>query len=362
MIGVTNSIVELPRLVETLSQEDRDLFNGIFKVVISDGGLHIPDTMQEWVEKQFGSVDAVMSQMVVRVMNLVTCEDALFNPLRLSRPLNMRNGASMEEMIRSGAPDPLGSPTELTPADLFGRIKGRHSITAANVAKVDGFSGLVVFENYNPLEFSKDDIEDYLDVGLQWAEEAHRLDPGARYYFFLWNCLWRSGASLVHGHAQVVLGRGAHYGKIEHLRRCAAQYRKDRGRDYFRDLIQVHRALGLALDKEDVTIMAYATPTKEREVLLIAPNMRGSLKGCVYEVLRCFRDNMGVTSFNLALYMPPLGPALEEWGGFPTVVRIVDRGDPSLRTSDMGGMELYACPVVSMDPFQVAVALRENIP
>ncbi|MBM2826991.1 MAG: hypothetical protein HW403_1055, partial [Dehalococcoidia bacterium] len=50
------------------------------------------------------------------------------------------------------------------------------------------------------------------------------------------------------------------------------------------------------------------------------------------------------------------------WRGFPTIVRIVDRGDPSVRTSDMGAMELYACPVVSWDPFQVAAVLKDNIP
>jgi hypothetical protein len=56
--------------------------------------------------------------------------------------------------------------------------------------------------------------------------------------------------------------------------------------------------------------------------------------------------------------MPPLGPTQEDWADFLTVVYIVDRGDPSNRTSDMGGMELYAASVVASDPFRVAEALR----
>ena len=56
--------------------------------------------------------------------------------------------------------------------------------------------------------------------------------------------------------------------------------------------------------------------------------------------------------------MPPVAEVEEDWSGFPTVVRIVDRGDPANRTSDMGAMELYAASVVASDPFRVAEALR----
>ena len=39
------------------------------------------------------------------------------------------------------------------------------------------------------------------------------------------------------------------------------------------------------------------------------------------------------------------------------VVRMVDRGDLASRTSDVGGMELFAESVVASDPFWVAEAL-----
>jgi hypothetical protein len=70
---------------------------------------------------------------------------------------------------------------------------------------------------------------------------------------------------------------------------------------------------------------------------------------------------LGVTSFNLVVYQPPLNvdDTEENWDGFPVLVRIVDRGDPSSRTVDFGAMELYAASVVSSDPFQVARTLRE---
>jgi hypothetical protein len=50
----------------------------------------------------------------------------------------------------------------------------------------------------------------------------------------------------------------------------------------------------------------------------------------------------------------------EDWVGFPVMVRIVDRGDPSSRTADFGTMELYAASVVSSDPFRLANALENS--
>lgn len=69
---------------------------------------------------------------------------------------------------------------------------------------------------------------------------------------------------------------------------------------------------------------------------------------------------LGVTSFNVAVYLPPLGPTPEDWSHFPVVVRMVDRGDPSNRTADVGAMELYAASVISSDPFLLAHTLKSQ--
>jgi hypothetical protein len=58
------------------------------------------------------------------------------------------------------------------------------------------------------------------------------------------------------------------------------------------------------------------------------------------------------------VYLPPLAPDGEDWRRFPPIARIVDRGDASNKTSDMGAMELYAASVIATDPYQVADALR----
>jgi hypothetical protein len=120
--------------------------------------------------------------------------------------------------------------------------------------------------------------------------------------------------------------------------------------------------VGAGFEREDgVRVLANLTPKKENEVLLIQPNvthMTDALKDALYDVLACYRDKLGVTSFNVVVYQPPMSETEEDWAGFPVIVRIVDRGDPSSRTADFGAMELYAASVVSSDPFRLAHLLE----
>jgi galactose-1-phosphate uridylyltransferase len=177
----------------------------------------------------------------------------------------------------------------------------------------------------------------------------------------MWNCLWRAGGSIIHGHAQVTATRGSHYPKVERLRRNASTYKREHGSDYFEDLTRVHASLGLDIPLEGVRAFASLSPIKEKELVVIGKDPGdASLSRAVGALLQGYVDNLGVRAFNVAFYMPPLGTVQQDWADFPTVVYIVDRGDPANRTSDMGAMELYAASVVASDPFRVAEALRER--
>jgi hypothetical protein len=204
-------------------------------------------------------------------------------------------------------------------------------------------------------------LHDYMDTGLRWAHAAHAADPEARYFLFLWNCLWRAGASLIHGHAHLLLGRGAHYPAVEHLRRAALRYRADHDAGYFDDLYRAHASVGCAFEKAGVKVMANLAPVKENEVTLLAPQLDASLEDRVYNVLACLRDRLGVVSFNLAMHMPPIAPVEEDWSGFPVLVHVVDRGDLSSRTSDFGAMELYGASVIVGDPLRLARLLKDTL-
>ncbi len=319
----------------------------------------VPETARQWAIGTFGSVEAVETQTIVTVTNPVTMESALFNPLRASRPVTVTPG-DLSQIIEESRGDPFCHPEDATPEDVFGRVRGRHSITASNAAKYAPFHGLVIFDEHDPLQLSEDRVKDYLGVGHRWALEALRVDPEAKYYFFAWNALWSGGASVVHGHAQVSCVRHAHYARVEMFRRAALGYRTQTGSDYFEDLLRVHEALGLTVEHEGVSVVAHLTPVREKEVLILSDTLSDALAAAAYRVLDCLMTMLEVRSFNLVVYTPPLAPTPENWSGFPCMVRIVDRGDPMKRTNDVGAMELYASPVITTDPFRLIEALRER--
>lgn len=351
------AITDLPELVAGLPPEERGIADRLLEVTATTGRLAEPEEMRPWIERTFGSVERVREQRIVRVVNRVTLEGTLFNDLRSSRPLDTGTGTDLEAEISATRGDPFCSPRTGTPADVFGRVRGKHATTASNVAKYDGFHGVIVFDDHDPLKLTPEKVSDYVLTGLEWLREARRSDPEARYPFLMWNCLWRAGGSIIHGHAQVTATRGSHYPKVERLRRDAAAYAADHGRDYFDDLFRLHDALGLSLPApEGVRAFASLTPVKEREVVLAGRSPEDeALHAALGLLLESYVWGLGARSFNVAFYMPPEDDAA--WEGFPTLVYLVDRGQPDNRTSDIGAMELYAASVVASDPFWVAGAL-----
>ena len=354
-------VTDLPALIEGLSAADRTLARRILDVSATTGRLDPPEGMRAWIERSFGSVDAVRAQRIVKVTNLVTLEGTLFNGMRASRPLDTGVGVDLDREISATEGDPFCRPEEGTPADVFGRVRGEHATTASNIAKYDGFHGVVVFDDHNPLHLNPEKVSDYVSVGLEWCREAQRADPEATYPFLMWNCLWRAGGSIIHGHAQVTATRGTHYPKVERLRRAAAAYAAEHRSDFFADLHRVHEALGLGIPLRGVRAFASLTPVKEKELVVIGRSPDDTaLHRAVGALLEGFVHSLGVRAFNVAFFMPPLVPTMEDWSGFPTVVHLVDRGDPANRTSDIGAMELYAASVVASDPFRVAGLLRDG--
>lgn len=354
-------IVALDEIVHTLDGEDRELFDRLFHLSTTVGELNPPETMHRWIEKYFGSVEAVRRQKVVKVTNRWTLESSLFNELRAHRPLEARIPSALAEEIARSHPDPFDDPEANTPEDVFGRIYGRHAITASNIAKYDGFHGVVVFDEHDPLAFTEETVISALDTALEWYDKANATDPSAIYPFFMWNCLWKSGASIPHGHAQMSLTKDMHYGKVELLRRAGLQYNTTFDRNYFADYYHAHEMLGLGMTHGDVQMMAHLVPLKEKEVILFGKRLDDEMKRALYCALACLTGDLGVTSFNLTIALPPLAQTDENWTDFPVVVRMVDRGDPMNRTADFGAMELYASSVVSSDPFRVAAQLKQCV-
>jgi hypothetical protein len=353
------TIAQLTDLVEALPTDNRSLFKRLFDVIPGSGELRVPDEMSDWVTNQFGSVAAVEHQQTLRVINRWTLEESLFNGLRGQRPM-ASEPVDLQAAIAASRDDAFCHPDEQTPEDAFGRIRGGAVTTASNIAKYDAWSALLIFNAHDPLQVSPDSVSDMLSTAMEWCRRVREIDPEARYPIVLWNCLWPAGASVIHGHAQVALARTRPYAPIERWRLAAENYCRTEQRPYFDDLFKTHRTLGLAFERGTVRVLAHLTPVKEHEIVLLAAGVSNELERAVYLALATLIQRLGARSFNLALYHPPLDDGPQDWTDFPVVVRLVERRDPGVRTSDIGAFELFGASVIASDPFALAEVLRAS--
>src|SRR5437773_1660360 len=108
----------------------------IFYVNVMKGYTVTSAPMEAWIERQFGAVADVREQTIVKIVNRLTLEGALFNPLRARRPIEAGgDDSALEARIEAmlAAHDIFRDPLRDTTDDLFGRIRGRFCISASNV-------------------------------------------------------------------------------------------------------------------------------------------------------------------------------------------------------------------------------------
>lgn len=335
-------ITRLPGIVKELAPDMEELVERIYSWYVEPGRLVFPDTMREWVREKYGDIE---TQQIVRVTNNQTGESTLFNSVRSRRPMLTPRAEETRDLRALSAEGPFINPLDETPADIFGRIDGDHWVTASNIAKYDYLHAVIIAKESDPYVTTEPQIADMISVAIRWCQDAHRANPRAIHPLIIWNFLWRAGASIVHNHAQVLLTH-LPYAAPARLEQVREEYRCRYGSEYYDDLFSAHTAIGLGLTYQNTRVMAHLTPKKEHEVAIIAESPH-DITGALAKVLKCYH-NIGVQSYNAAVYMPPIG----EEGYY--IAWAVDRGDLHSRTSDIGGMELYAgTPIVSSDPFRL---------
>ncbi len=348
--------------IKNFNQEQKFLFERIYTYWETRGELIPPTEMTTWIETTFGSVDAVKVQDFIKITNHVLYEGSIFNELRTKRPVIFDSQLSeIVKEIEKGSDGPFAHPLTGTPADTFGRIQGKFSMTASNVTKYDGFHGLVIYDDHNPLMFTRERLRDYFDVAAQWFAKAHEVNPKAIYPFYMWNCLWNAGSSVIHGHAQITLTEGQAYAKIEEMRSHALEYQEEYKTNYFEDDFKIHENLGLAFEKEGIKIISKITPVKEKEIVLIGKAFDANLATITGEVLKNVKERLGVVTFNVGVIIPPMAKTPEVWDHMPVIVRIVDRGNLSSKTADIGAMELFAQSVIGSNPYTVINELKKSM-
>ncbi len=375
-----DSILGLENKINNLKKSDKEsykLFNRIYSYYSDIGTLKIIPSIKPIVLKYFGKRDSngqliskkdevfenVAKQRIINIFNEWTGQGTLYNSLRSKRP-GMSSEPSeerikLQQLIQNSEEGcDFCNPEKRTPEDVFGRIRGRYSISAANIAKYDVWSSLVIFKNHNPLQFNLKEFSDYIDTAFQWFDMVLNENENYKFPFLVWNCLPRAGASQVHGHAQVLMTRDRSYAKVESLKRVSENYKKETKSDYLDDLYKVHKSIGLSHKSGKVKLFANITPVKEKEIIVISPKPPSTMdqtKTVVFNILRCFIDVLGVESFNMSISCPLLNIENDP----PYIIQIVDRGSIFKSTSDIGGMELFGSTVVADDPYMIIKKLRD---
>jgi len=377
-----DSILELENKINDLKKVDKEsykLFNRIYSYYCNFGTLKIIPTIKPIVLKYFGKRDIdgqliskedevfenVRKQRIVNIFNEWTGQGTLYNSLRSKRP-GMNSEPSeerkkLEQLIQNSEEGcDFCNPEKRTPEDVFGRVQGKYSITAANIAKYDVWSSLVIFKKHNPLEFNLKEFSDYINTAFQWFDMVLTENENYKFPFFVWNCLPRAGASQVHGHAQILMTRDRSYAKVESLKRVIEKYKKETKSDYIKDLYTVHKSLGLSHKSGKVKLFASITPIKEKEIIVISPGPPSTIdqtKKIVFNILRCFIDVFGVESFNMSISCPLLNRVNDPL----YIIQIVDRGNIFKSTADIGGMELFGSTVVADDPYMIIKKLKDCV-
>jgi hypothetical protein len=112
------SITSVEQLADSLPAEEKALFHRLYAISVAGGGLKLPEGMQPWARKQFGSLTAITEQKIVRVTNRITLEETIFNPLRGLRPGEARQAGRLEERLKEAKKtDIFANPREMTPGD-----------------------------------------------------------------------------------------------------------------------------------------------------------------------------------------------------------------------------------------------------
>ena len=210
----------------------------------------MPENSKAWAKKTFGSLKNVEEQRILKVLDKNIFEAGLFNELRSKRPKPVKEEIDFKKILEESKGGAFSKPLSSTPADTWGRVKGKHCVSASNIAKYDGTHGLIIFKKNNPLDFTEKELQDYFSTALKWFNKAHKNNRKALYPFLLWNSLWRAAASIIHGHMQTVLGESFHYADAENLNRVRNAYAVKYESLFFEDFFEVHKLIGLGFENK----------------------------------------------------------------------------------------------------------------
>ena len=136
---------------------------------------------------------------------------------------------------------------------------------------------------------------------------------------------------------------------MEHIRLAGMDFASAHGNslNYFTTLQEVHNVLGLCVNVGKATAMAYLTPKKDFEIIVMSETVNDDFFRLVYHVIRTFMDDMKLMAYSMGMYLPPVDHwSSQQSSDIPAIARIISRGSVSSTRSDISAMELFGASQV----------------
>lgn len=343
-------------------------FSEIYEVDVKVGHLKIPSSFAVKFKKWIGhSVSEHQRQRIVHVLHRIGYKLTAYNMLRSKRPRQgfvTNEKAYVMEILKSSKPScDFCRPRIMTAEDTFGRIESRYSISAANAFKIDKWHGLFIPKKHSIFDITLEEFVDLFNVSLQWFKTVHTIDNSAQFPVLFWDMFPSAGASQVHPHVHGVLGSGSYHGILGEQLHVADVYSSRTGSYYWRDIINVHDILGLAVHYGNAVAIAPISSLKDHELLLISSVPSADLYQLLYHVIQMYHNN-GSFCYSSGMALPKLDGSNVSKGSkysLPAIIRIGTRGECSSSVNDVSSLELYTMYTVNVDPYTTIGLLRERL-
>ena len=237
--------------------------------------------------------------------------------------------------------------------ETWGRVKTPYCITGANMFRLSGpNNGLVLSRTHHLLELGPQELEGMMNCCRTWYSKVHQSDPSLVAPMMLWDTLGHSGASQIHPHIQLWLGRD-YEGQFNLLERHARDYRQKHGSNYYQDLVELHTRLGLAVTHGQATALVPLTSHKDHEVMIVSREVGPDFLHLFTRVMEMYNEKLGVFCRSLGMRWP----RLDRRSGL-AILRVGSRGACDSQISDVSSLELYGVFNVNVEPLHTINTLR----
>ncbi len=233
------------------------------------------------------------------------------------------------------------------------------------------FNAVIVVTNSHylgPRELTAKILADALDASTQYLRIVNEKNPQVRHGAVLMNYLPPAGSTVVHPHMQA-LASDQPFNMLAEADLKARDYWKTNGRNYWSELVaeekkRKERYVGSSGSSDWVTAFS---PTGSDEVLGITldnPDLTRVLGDTLFNladglsrVLR-FYDEMGIRSFNVAVFSSPFGTDSPHGS---VVLKVASRyGFQERNVNDVWGLRYFLDECETFDsPEEVAAELRK---